>query len=459
MQRLNSNGSGRGSKRELYRQLAVVAVPIALQSLVASSLNLVDNLMVGALGEAELGAVGAGMQIYFIGWIFLFGFSAGASTFVAQFWGANDLPNIRKTMGFAIAICEAVGILFFAFSFFCPHIVMRIFTNIPQTIELGAQYVRWGAPSFLLMPVLIILEMSLRATQQTKIPMYISFVAFGMNTFLNWVLIFGHFGLPAMGVRGAALATVLSRVVELALDFIVIFVRSNVLAGHISEFFGWNRDLAGRVVKNSLPTMINEGAWSVATSMYVAAYARVGVTEYAAFQAAETIDVLFVMAAFSLGDAALIIIGQKLGEGELEEAYSTAITILKCCTLVSVIVSILLATCSGPLVSLFNFTPEGAHDCRMILIVYSVALTFDALCGAIVTGVLRSGGDTRFAMFADIGTIWLIGVPMAWICTAFLHLPIFVAVALAKTELAVKLVIVVKRVLSKKWVNNVVENL
>lgn len=449
----------KGPKRALYRQLAVVAIPIALQSLVASSLNLIDNLMVGFMGEAELGAVGAGMQIYFIGWIFLFGFSAGASTFVAQFWGAGDLPNIRKTMGFAIAICEAVGLVFFAFTFFGPQYVMRIFTNIPQTIELGAQYVRWGSACFLLMPVLIILEMGLRATQQTKIPMYISFVAFGMNTFMNWVLIFGHFGLPALGVRGAALATVISRIVELGLDIFVIFVRKNVIAGRIGEYFGWTRELAARVVRNSLPTMINEGAWSVATSMYVAAYARVGVTEYAAFQAAETIDVLFVMGAFSLGDAALIIIGQKLGEGELEEAYDVAITILKACTLVGVITSILLACFSGPMVSLFNFTPEGAHDARLILLVYSVILTFDVLSGAIVTGVLRSGGDTRFAMLADIGTIWLIGVPMAWLATAVMHWPIYVAVALSKTELVVKLFIVVRRVLSKKWVNNVVENL
>lgn len=122
MENLNS----KGSKKELYRQLAVVAVPIALQSLVASSLNLIDNLMVGFMGEAELGAVGAGMQIYFIGWIFLFGFSAGASTFVAQFWGAKDLVNIRKTMGFAIVICEAVGLVFFMFAFFAPEVVMRV---------------------------------------------------------------------------------------------------------------------------------------------------------------------------------------------------------------------------------------------------------------------------------------------------------------------------------------------
>ena len=156
------------SKKALYKQLAVVAVPIALQSLVASSLNLVDNLMVGFMGEAELAAVGAGMQIFFIGWILLFGFSAGASTFVAQFWGAQDLVNIRRTIGLAVAIGEAIGLVFFVFAFFAPQYVMRIFTDIPVTLELGAQYVKWGSLCFLLLPLLIVLEMALRATQQTK---------------------------------------------------------------------------------------------------------------------------------------------------------------------------------------------------------------------------------------------------------------------------------------------------
>jgi putative MATE family efflux protein len=447
------------NKKVIYRNLAVVAVPIALQSLIASSLNLIDNLMVGMLGEEELAAVGVGIQIYFIAWVVTFGFSAGCSTFIAQFWGAEDLANIRKTIGFSLTACVATGGLFFIAGFFFPEYVVRIFTNIPSTIELGSEYVRIGAPCFLLMPIGVVLEMALKATQQTKIPLYISIIAFSFNTFMNWVLIFGHFGLPAMGVRGAALATVLARCAEALLAIYFVAIRRNILNGRVRDFFGWSRELIKRIAKNSLPTMANEAFWAIATTMYVAAYARVGVTEYAAYQACETIDRLFIMAAFSMGDAALILVGQKLGEKKPDEAYSLAKLILRTAAVLGVILGGLLILFAKPLISLFNFTPAGQHDAFLILIVYGVLMFVDVVNGCIITGVLRCGGDTAYAMAIDTATIWLIGVPIAFISTAVLHWPIYVAVLLVRIEQVVKLVLGMRRVVSKKWVRNVIRNL
>ena len=293
-------------KKDVYGNLFRVALPIAVQGVIASSLNLVDNLMVGALGESELAGVGVGVQIYFIAWIITFGFAGGSSTFVAQFMGANDPKNIKETIGFATMFSLSIGILFFIWGFFSPRSIAEIFTDIPETIDLASEYIRFGSPCFLFMPVSVVFEMGLKSTQQTKFPMYISLVAFSANTFMNWVLIFGHFGLPALGVKGAAIATSASRLIEILLGIIIIFYRNNILKGRISEYFCRNRILMKRVLKNSLPTMTNEGFWALATTMYVAAYARVGVTEYASYQAGETIARLFVMAAFSIGDAALI---------------------------------------------------------------------------------------------------------------------------------------------------------
>lgn len=447
------------NKKVIYRNLAVVAVPIALQSLIASSLNLIDNLMVGMLGEEELAAVGVGMQIYFISWIVTFGFSAGCSTFVAQFWGAEDIGNIKKTTGLALTACVATGGLFFIAGFFFPEYVVRIFTNIPSIVELSSVYVKYGSPCFLLMPVGVVLEMALKATQQTKLPMYISIVAFSLNTFMNWVLIFGHYGMPALGVKGAALATVTARSAEVILCVYFVLIKRNVLNGHIKEFFGWSMHLIKRVARNSLPTMANEGLWSLATTLYVAAYARVGVTEYAAYQACETIDRLFIMAAFSMGDAALILVGQKLGEKKLGEAYSLAKLILKIAGIMGVILGGLLILFAKPLISLFNFTPAGQHDAFLILVVYGVLMFVDVLNGCIVTGVLRCGGDTAYAMAIDTGTIWLIGVPIAFITTGLLHWPIYIAVLLVRIEQVTKLVLGIRRVVSKKWVRNVIGNL
>ena len=447
------------NKKVIYRNLAVVALPIAVQSLIASSLNLVDNLMVGHLGEAELAAVGAGLQIFFVSWILNVGMSAGCSTFVAQFYGAGEMDNVKKTTGFAAALCFGIGILFFVFGFFAPRIVMRIFTDIPDIIDLGAVYVKYCAPTFLIGPLSVVFQMALKATQQTKYPMYISVISFGTNTFLNWILIFGHFGMPAMGVKGAAIATTIARVVELLLSIYFLLIRKNIASGRPAEFFGWSKELMKRILKNSIPTTLNEGLWSLATTMYVAAYARVGITEYAAYQACETIDRLFIMAAFSLGDAALILVGQRLGEKKLDEAYDLAKLILKIATIMGLILGGLLIACAHPILNLFNFTAGGHHDAFLILLVYGVTMSVNVANGVIITGILRSGGDTRFAMLADTLTIWLIGVPLAWIATALLGWPIYIAVALTKLEEMTKLVIGMKRFVSKKWVNNVVSNI
>ena len=447
------------NKKVLYRNLAVVAVPIALQSLIASSLNLIDNLMVGALGEAELAAVGAGLQIYFISMILTIGFSAGCSTFAAQFWGAADLPNIRKTCGFAITVCVGIGVLFFTAGIFFPEYIMRIFSNIPKIIDLGSEYVRYGAPVFILLPLATVIEMTLRATQQTRLPLYISIASFSINTFMNWVLIFGHFGFPAMGVKGAAIATVTARLVEVLLCIFVLLIRKNILNGKIREFFGWSREMMKRISKNSIPTMANEGLWSLATTMYVAAYARVGITEYAAYQACESINRIFIMAAFSMGDAALILIGQKLGERRPEEAYSLSIVILRITAVMGVLMGGLMILLGDTMTGLFNFTEEGHRDAFLILVVYGVIMTANVLNGVIVVGILRSGGDTRFAMLMDTGTIWLIGVPMAFFATMVMHWPVFIAVLMTSAEHVVKLMIGLKRVVSKKWLNNVISGL
>ncbi len=141
------------NNKEIYGSLVRVAIPIALQSLIGSSLNLVDNLMVGSLGESQLAAVGVSVQIYFIFWMVVYGFCGGCSTFMTQFWGAKDLPNIRKTVGFTLVVCVSVGILFFLVALIAPETILGIFTNIPETIEAGVPYVQAGAPCFLFLSV------------------------------------------------------------------------------------------------------------------------------------------------------------------------------------------------------------------------------------------------------------------------------------------------------------------
>ena len=445
--------------RDLIRMMGKVALPIALQSLIGSSLSLIDNLMVGRLGELELNAVGVSVQIFMIYWMMMFGFCSGAATFISQFYGVRDFKNIKRTTGFTITVAMSAGLLFFMAAMLFPQYILRIFTRFPEVIEVGARYVRIGAPTFLMLAVTQPFTVALRATQQTKLPLFASATALATNTFLNYVLIFGKFGMPALGVNGAALATCIARLLEMLLILYVVFVRKNIISGRLSEFMGYGRELVVRIVRNSLPTTANETLWSVGMALYVAAFSRIGITEGAAIQACNTINNLFIMAAFSVGDAVLILVGQKLGEGRIELAYQMS----KKMTAVGIVIGLImgggLIICGDPILQLFTFTPAGQDCAEKILIVYGATLVISLYNGIHVTGNLRCGGDTKYAMIVETGTVWIIGVPLAFITSLVLHWPVYFAVLAVKLEEAVKSVFLTQRFFSKKWLNNVIKDI
>lgn len=445
--------------KALFSTLGRVALPIALQSLISSSLGLVDSLMVGHLGETQLAAVGLSAQIFLVHWGILFGFGSGSSAFMAQFWGKKDLPNVKKVAGFAIFLCLSVSLFFVVPGLFFPGAVLRLFTNIPEAIALGSQYIKIGAVCFLLISVTVPLTAALRATQQASIPLKVSLVTFSTNTFLCYVLIYGKFGAPALGVKGAAVAMVVARTVELSLTLYVIFGRKNILAGNLREFFGWPKVFVRRILMAAVPVMVNEGMWSAGMATYNAAYGRTDVTQFAAIQASSTINQLFVMAIFSLGDALLILVGQRIGMGQNDYAYALAKKLLKIGVAVGVISGGLLIFSSRFILQLFNFTPEGVRYATLILCVYGLFMPIKVFGGLNIVGTLRCGGDTRFAMILEVCSVWLIGVPLVFAGVGYFHLPIYLVVLMAQAEEVTKSVICFFRFRSKRWLNNLVQNL
>lgn len=302
-------------------------------------------------------------------------------------------------------------------------------------------------------------ECALRATQQTHYPLFASIFAFSSNTFLNFVFIFGHLGVPAMGIRGAALATVISRGVQMLIIYLIVFARKNIISDNFLRFFGWKKGFVGRIVKNSIPTTLNESLWGLGTAMYVAAYARIGITEYATVQAATTIQNIVSMAAFSMGDAVLILVGQRLGRGLLEEAFGLAKRLVKIALMIGILFGLLLIAIAKPMVSLFNFTPEGSHLAFLILVVMGGSLWLVVVNAVNITGTLRCGGDTRFAMFSEVGAVWLIGVPMAFLSSLVFQWPVYFCVLAVKSEEVVKGIFLTVRFFSGKWVRNVIDDL
>ncbi len=445
--------------RSLLGTLRRIALPIALQSLIASSLNLIDTLMVGSLGEVQLASVGLSTQLYLIHWGVLFGFSSGAAAFMSQFFGVNDLPNIRKTLGFAVTFCFSIGMIFFLAATFFPATVLRLFTDIPEVIELGSHFLRRFAFCFLTVSITVPCTAALRTTQQTRIPLFISTIVFTVNTLMAYTLIFGKFGLPAMGTMGAATALLTSRSLELILVLFVIFGQKNIIAGPVKEFFTWRKVLVTSILASALPVTVNEAMWSIGMATYNAFYGRMGVTEYAAIQASNTINQMFILAIFSLGDALLILVGQRIGRGEMDYAFALTKRLLRIGIIMGLISGGLLIIFSRFIVNVFNFSDEGRYYMLWILTIFGCMMWINLYGGLQIVGTLRCGGDTRFAMFTEVGVVWLIGVPLVFFGVFYTNLPVYVIVMMAQTGEIVKGLITRHRFYSKKWLRNLIQDI
>lgn len=447
------------NKKALNRKLVKIAAPIAIQGIVSATLSMVDNIMVGFLGETELAAVGVGSQLFMVHYLVLFGILSGSATFMAQFYGTRDMGNIRKVIGFDFTLLAVLGAVLFILVNCFTDSILSVYTEDPAVKALAAQYVRINSLSFLLLAVSSPLEMAFKATQQVRIPMLISNVIFFTNIAVNYVLIFGKLGFPRLGVAGAAIGTISSRIIEVIMNSLFAFRTRNEFCGKVKSYFGWDRELVKRIIKNATPTTINEFFWSFGQTMYVAAFSRISTTAYAAYQAANSIFNIFNFAAFSIGDAALILIGEKLGEGDMEYTWKLSKHLIKASLLAGLVIGTITILLSQPLSGIFKLTDMGKMYTKYILIVFGATMAADLFNGLQIAGILRAGGDTKFAMISESACIWLIAVPLAFTASLVWHLPVHLALLVTRTEMIIRGTILAKRYLSKKWMNTVITDL
>ena len=439
--------------KNLYKKLLNISLPIALSSIIMSSLNLVDNIMIGQLGETELSAVGMANQLTFVHHMLLFGFSSGGGAFISQYWGIKDLKSIKKVLGFTSTVTFLASIIFFSVSFFFPNQIIGLFTDDANVIPYGVEYLRIIAFTFFITSLSVPHVTALRITEQTGLPFKINSFAFVLNTVLNYALIFGNFGFPEMGVKGAAIATLCARLAEFLLIIYFVYFRKNIIAGSIKELFAFSKKFVRRILGTSLPVVTNEIMWGMGMAAYAVAYGKLGTTEYAAIQVSNTIQTLFILAIFSLGDACLVLVGQEIGRDKFDKAYTLATKLLFISVVLGAIFGSLLFVLSPLIVELFNFSDLGKSYALKILMIYSVLMPIKTFNGVNIIGTFRSGGDTKFAMLTEISTIWLIGVPVVFVSALVFHLPVHIVVILSATEEFSKAFICYKRVKSKKWIN------
>jgi len=268
--------------QNLYRRVIAVAIPVAIQNLIISSINMADVFMIGQLGEVPIAALGMANQIMFLLILTLFGVNSGSQVFSAQFFGAKDFVHLRRILGISLTMGILAGTLFFLSSLFFPAELLGIFTNEQAVIDVGARYLRIVSWSYPFTAVAFSFAFQLRSTDRPRVPMYVSMLALVVNISLNWVLIFGHLGFPKLGIEGAAIATVIARVIETVVVIAMTYITKSVNAATFSEMFSYRKELIKRYMKTSFPVFLNEITWAAGMTMNMMVFGRMGTQAMAA---------------------------------------------------------------------------------------------------------------------------------------------------------------------------------
>lgn len=440
--------------REYYRQLVIFALPLALQNLVISSLNMVGVVMIGQLGETPVAAVGLAAQIFFLLQLVLFGINSGASMFTAQLWGKEDLPNIRKVLALAILLGLVAGSVFLGLAWLAPQLVLGIYSEDPQVVALGSDYLRIFGWAYIFFPVTFSFAMVMRSIGDVKTPMLVSIGALAFNALLSYLLIFGKLGLPALGVRGAAIAALAARILEFGVLLWIIYRRRSPIALRLRDLFGLELSFIGRVFKPMLPVILNETFWSFGTTAYSVVYARIGTDSIAAMNIVSTIDNLAFVFIFGLSNATAIMVGNRIGAGEEGKAFLYAVRSLILGMLVGVLVGSQVLLWSPYVLDLYKVPPVVLDYAGKVLVILASLAWLRAANSIIIVGILRSGGDARFSFFLDGMVIWIVGVPMAFFTAFVLHLPVYWVYLAIMSEELLKWIIGMRRIFSKKWIHN-----
>ena len=433
-----------------------LALPVAFQQFITAGLNMVDVIMVGQLGEAAIAALGLANQVFFLLVLFLFGVTSGMAIFTAQFWGKGDEENIRKVLGICLTVALSVGLLFTLAAILIPETVLSFYTEDPEVIVLGSSYLRIVGFSYMFMAVTTSYFAVLRSVTLVKMTVIVSVIAIVLKTCLGYLLIFGIGGLPALGVRGAAIGTTFGWIFEAILTIILVYALKTPLAANPLTFFRFERAFLGKVLKTAMPAAANEVLWSVGITIYNAVYARIGTDAIASVQISATVEEIAFVFFIGLGNACAIMVGNKIGEKEKDVAfeYGRRFTILT--VLVALLAGIIILLLRRPVVGLYEISPLSAYNARRLMLIFALTVWLRSINFILFVGALRAGGDTRFAMFMELFSIWAIGVPAALIGGFVLKLPVYGVYLMVLIEELVKVFIITRRYLSRKWIHDLV---
>ena len=438
-------------KRSLRKEIVRLALPIALQQFMTALVGACDAIMLGKLSQDAMSAVSLATQVTFVFNLFMFAFMAGENMFVAQYYGKGDYTGISQVFSLVTKICGCIAVVFLAGTLFFPEQLMRILTNEETLIVLGSEYLRVIGISYVFSGIAQTFLAIMKNCGAVNMSTLINGVMVILNIVLNAVFIFGLSGFPKMGIKGAALATVLATVVQFlwSVGYVLCRIRAVKFSLRSCE-----KKLFGRFWQKAVPLLINNLAWGIGFSMYSVIMGHLGTDAVAANGIANISKNLVVCFCLGLGNAGSIIVGNRLGADRLQEAKEVGETLTKTAIIAGIVSGLVLIALSPFIIKMVDLTPTARGYLQKMLLISSYYIAGKSVNCMTIGGIFAAGGDSKFGMLCDSVTLWCIIVPLGCICAFILKLPVMVVYFVLNLDEIIKLPVVYKHYKKYKWIKN-----
>lgn len=438
-------------KRSLRKEIVRLALPIALQQFMTALVGACDAIMLGKLSQDAMSAVSLATQVTFVFNLFMFAFMAGENMFVAQYYGKGDYTGISQVFSLVTKICGCIAVVFLAGTLFFPEQLMRILTNEETLVVLGSEYLRVIGISYVFSGIAQTFLAIMKNCGAVNMSTLINGVMVILNIALNAVFIFGLSGFPKMGIKGAALATVLATVVQFlwSVGYVLCRIRAVKFSLRSCE-----KKLFGRFWQKAVPLLINNLAWGIGFSMYSVIMGHLGTDAVAANGIANISKNLVVCFCLGLGNAGSIIVGNRLGADRLQEAKEVGETLTKTAIIAGIVSGLVLIALSPFITKMVDLTPTARGYLQKMLLISSYYIAGKSVNCMTIGGIFAAGGDSKFGMLCDSVTLWCIIVPLGCICAFILKLPVMVVYFVLNLDEIIKLPVVYKHYKKYKWIKN-----
>jgi len=438
-----------------YKNVAKIAIPIALQGLITTGVNVMDTIMVGTVGETELSAVSLANQFINIFHIFCMGIGMGASVLVARYYGMKDNSALKKTITIMLRLCLALSLLFCLATIIMPKPIMHIYTSETDIINLGVRYLRWSVITYFFLGLSVTCTIVLRNVGQVRIPLYTSVAAFFVNVGANYIFIFGKFGAPKMDVAGAALGTLISRLFEFSVICGYLVFKDKEIAYKIKDIIKPVGKLWQEYIRISIPVLISDGILALGNNSVAMVIGRLGKTFVAANAVTTVTQQLSSVFTQGFSQAGAIVTGYTLGEGDRKKAHEQGYAFLGIGFVFGLFAAIVIMLISGPMINAYNLSYQTRNIASQLMLSISIIIIFQATNSIMTKGVLRGGGDTKMLMLTDNIFLWVASVPLGILAGLVFKLPAFWIYFFLKIDQVLKAFWCVIRLKSGKWIKKI----